>query len=270
MFGTEGYKNEIQKLKALKQVRVLPNSKKLAIKQSILSKLNQSNLAESAEYKNTFWHMRAAWFVTSFGVIFFFVGGTLVASAYTAPGDVLYPVKVLKEKVELNLAPTQSLKTSVKVRHAKERIKELQKLNAKNILKQQIKLTASSTSISGFVNNPDAGVDVLNNQQEAVKNEAARQVEDALEDLKIQKQKNERSGNKKTSEELKKTIENLSQSAKVEKLKIRFSEEIKEKREKRVEEREKIKNQLDIQSQNKRGIRSNADFRKQDKKENKD
>ncbi len=270
MFGTEGYKNEIQKLQALKQATVLPIHKKQAIKQSILSKLNQPDLTEPLNIKNAFWHMRTAWFVTSFGVLFFFVSGTIVASAYTAPGDVLYPVKVLKERVELNLAPTQSLKTSVKVKHAEERIKELQKLKAKNISKQQTKLTASSTPVSNFVNNSNIDSDFLSKQQEVVKNEAARQVEEALEDLKIQKQKNERSGNKKTLDQLKKTMESLSQSAKAEKLKIKLPEEIKEKRENRIEEKEKIKIQLDSQTEVKGDTRSNVNFRKQDKKEIKD
>lgn len=58
------------------------------------------------------------------------LGGTVYASGRALPGDVLYPVKLAKERVELGLAPQGEPKALVVAKHAEERLNELSTLTA--------------------------------------------------------------------------------------------------------------------------------------------
>lgn len=58
------------------------------------------------------------------------VGGTSFAASGSAqPGDILYPVKLAKEKVQLSLAGSEDSKTQLKARFAQERLNELHLLS---------------------------------------------------------------------------------------------------------------------------------------------
>ena len=60
------------------------------------------------------------------------LGGTVYASGRALPGDVLYPVKLAKERVELGLAAQGEPKALVVAKHAEERLSELSTLKAED------------------------------------------------------------------------------------------------------------------------------------------
>ena len=74
------------------------------------------------------WWLRRLAFSTLVGVGV--VGGTVFASAHALPGDLLYPVKIAKEKVELSLAPKGEPKALIMAKQAEERLSELSGLKA--------------------------------------------------------------------------------------------------------------------------------------------
>ncbi len=58
-------------------------------------------------------------------------GGTVLAAQASLPGDTLYPVKRLTEKVEVALATSEKSKAEVEAAHAAERLTELSELKTK-------------------------------------------------------------------------------------------------------------------------------------------
>lgn len=105
------------------------------------------------------------------------LGGTVYASGWALPGDVLYPVKLAKERVELGLAAQGEPKALVVARHAEERLSEL------SILKVEENNTAS-----------DIRKQPANEQQE-VRREADVQVRSAINTLLEVKKQLESQGN---------------------------------------------------------------------------
>lgn len=71
-------------------------------------------------------------------LLIFITGGTAIASNYSLPGDILYPIKRnVNERVEMVVAIGTKAKTEVKIKHAVERLKEAEILSEQNRLDEQ-------------------------------------------------------------------------------------------------------------------------------------
>ncbi len=144
-----------------------------------------------------FWraHIRMVQFGTAVIAGIAITAGTVGAASGTVPGDPLYPVKLAKEKVELTLAPTPEKKAVVQAKHAEQRLKEIEKIQ---------------TSA------PKANMPVPSQ----VQNEAATQVQQAIDDLSnVQKDKEEH-GQSHEAQDIDTTIQELKTHAKKAKVNI--------------------------------------------------
>lgn len=124
-------------------------------------------------------------------------GTVFAASGSALPGDALYPVKQIKEQVELGLAATPKAKAQVKAKHAKERIKELDKIS------QKIKISAPAGP-AGSVADISAGAKPARAKaaDQQIRTETEEAVSGAIETLKSTKRQLELSGQKQDAADL--------------------------------------------------------------------
>src|SRR3989344_314400 len=128
LFDTKKFKKEIDGLKSMPQSGGLHPLRQGQIKANVMSAIAaeapsaSGNLAAPAKH---------AGFLKYLGTVLIglgLIGGSALASEGSVPGDLLYPVKIVKEKVEVKMAVTANAKASVEARHADERMNELVKL----------------------------------------------------------------------------------------------------------------------------------------------
>lgn len=126
------------------------------------------------------------------------VGGTSFAASGSAlPGDFLYPIKLAKEKVQLSLAGSAESKALLKARFAANRLTELKDLSGEDLDASKIEgEQQNGASLNGqvFINStttasgtPDASGN--GNIKSRAKKEAQAEVKDALDGLKLLKNK---------------------------------------------------------------------------------
>ncbi len=73
------------------------------------------------------------------------VGGTVLASSSALPGSTLYPVKRLKERVELSLTVSAKVRAEVHADQARERLHELEQVQAVVVAEANTPAPAAST-----------------------------------------------------------------------------------------------------------------------------
>ncbi len=173
------------------------------------------------------------------------LGGTVFASGYSLPGDVLYPLKKAKEKLELQLAPAGRPKALVLVKQAEERLRELSDIK----------------SIPTQADNAEK----LSKQKQAARAQAGIEISAAVETLTQVKKDLEDKGNTQAAESVNTTIVRLVAKAKTEDVdvedRVRVSDEKREKEENRPEQGEKDKekeNQIKRTEGEVKGLRHKA------------
>lgn len=130
----QNYKREIDSLKVLSVNDKLNPLRQEILKGQLMSHLSGTSTADIKTEKRFLWvskRFTSAYAVLSVFVILLLTSGTVLASQGSLPGDALYPVKRLTEKVELQLAPTKKVKAEVQAKHATERVNELTELQVK-------------------------------------------------------------------------------------------------------------------------------------------
>lgn len=101
------------------------------IKQQVFQAIKAGSPAVSPRY---FWKLRIQKvfrYTISFLLGVSLVGGTAFASNTSKPGDFLYPVKRVKEKVELSVAASEEARADLEIKFAQNRLEELHELATK-------------------------------------------------------------------------------------------------------------------------------------------
>ncbi len=220
MFSTKKYEIEIKQLAVLKNERVLSAERKARIKSLVLSGISSIPKAASV----SFWHTKIFYFASGALALFFMVNGTVLASLRTFPGDRLYPIKIFKEQVEIRLAPTQSLKADLELRHAKARMAEFTKLNNQNnsllplpvptITPSQVLGPSSTLIATGSVfTETQIKTEQRKVQTQNLKVKVEAQINRALEALTRERELFEKKGKLKQAEDANKKIQELTQDA---------------------------------------------------------
>ncbi len=163
MLDPKKFNQEIQKLpELLKSADVLSEAEMESIKQKVM--LNIATPAVKAPVqlfvKERFKTLIR--YIISVLLGLSLVGGTAFASVNAKPGDILYPVKRIREKVQLSIAVSEESKANLQAKFADERLKELQELSVKSLLKNkseigiQISATSSNLIFRGSVEPEDS------------------------------------------------------------------------------------------------------------------
>jgi len=142
-------------------------------------------------------------------------GGTAFASNSANPGDLLYPIKRVKEKVELSVTVSEQSKASLQAKFAEERLHELDDLN----LRKNNQISTTATSTVGSNNNDDDKIEV------EAKANAQVDVNNAINVLKQVRAKLETKGNSQAASAIGEHITRLQSGARSKNLKLEFEEE---------------------------------------------
>lgn len=135
-------------------------------------------------------------------------GGTVMAAKGALPGDTLYPVKRIAEKVESTLAPTPAVKANVEASHASERLNEI------IVLQQRVVEANESDSRSQ-----------LEQRELKAREQTENEVETALNVLKDLQIKFESSGKNQDASVLNKALEQLSKKASDSEFEVKYEDE---------------------------------------------
>ena len=144
IFNIQKFKKEIQALGRLNGQRLLHPLKKAQIKQRVLARLHeQPSLRPAFSLRGQ--GSRLLRYIISLITAICLLGGTALASANSLPGDVLYQVKIAKEKIEIAVAVTQQSRANVETKHAEERLKELEQITAQVQIQTQVEINDNDT-----------------------------------------------------------------------------------------------------------------------------
>lgn len=155
--------------------------------------------------------------------------GTVYAASSSLPGDKLYPVKQIKEEVEIKVAVTPQAKAEVQAKHAKERIREVvvikEKVEQAKTTKPAEALVQKATSVTENVKYNTAspadpvrgGTDITERRKKAQRQaeiKATAEINGALKDLRETREKMKRRGDDKQADKLEKEIQEIRKNAK--------------------------------------------------------
>lgn len=249
IFSTKKFNTEIR---VLKNMRVSADSlspgELSVIREKILLRLSR----QPAIFSGFSWSDRIhnlTRYVISILVGLSVVAGTTFASNAAVPGDLLYPIKRAKEKVELSLSVSEESKANLQAGFAKVRLQELHALSAKikankeneghfNLATStEIFVNISTTSAGSIISNINihSGATTTNGEKGLKKLlkkvqskdeqleagaalEAQAEVNDALIHLKRTKDKLRARGNNRAADLIEKNILNLRAQAEAEKI----------------------------------------------------
>src|SRR3989344_2174377 len=127
LFDAKKFKKEIDGLKSLPQGGGLHPLRQGQIKANVMSAI----AVEAPSVSGNFAAPGSSSFMKYLGTILIglgLIGGSALASEGSIPGDLLYPIKIAREKVEVKIAVTASGRANVEAKHAEERMDELVKL----------------------------------------------------------------------------------------------------------------------------------------------
>lgn len=188
------------------------------IRQKVLLSTRTETMSEVYRYSWTERKEQIMRYVISVLVGLSLFGGTAFASNSAKPGDLLYPVKRVKEKVQLSVAVSEQSKASLQAKFAEERLEELSEL------KIQSAAQATVASTSPVVTTTLAGKKEKNNDAEHVEADARvsaqADVNNALEALQKVKSKLEAKGNARAAAVIGDNIARLRINAEKQNLKI--------------------------------------------------
>jgi cytochrome b involved in lipid metabolism len=208
--------NQFNKLiLALRSLRnsgdVLSEPELSAIKQKIFLSVAAETKSSPARLTWTERKEKIMKYIISILVGLSLVGGTAFASSGSKPGDLLYPIKRAKEKVQLTVAASSESKANLQASFAQERLSELEKLEAKN---KSVHTNSTSTRVSNSQINNDEG------QETEFKAEAKVEVQNAVSVLQKLKIDLENKGNTEGAKAVAKNISRLQSRAKDHNIKI--------------------------------------------------
>ncbi len=126
-------------LEKLRESLEMGSQDRARLREAILAKASitpQAMPQSRPEAKTFFGFTIASFSKTAAVVVLVFAGfsGIVYASGSALPGNLLYPVKLAKEAVELRLAATPLKRASVLANHAEIRLQEIQELQANHTL----------------------------------------------------------------------------------------------------------------------------------------
>ena len=209
MFNLRNFKKEITELQTLKNQSVLSHEAKERVKSKLFFSLGQQDVQKISKrkifYEYTFFRVSFAVFLG-----FFVVGGTLFASASSLPGSKLYPVKQLKEKIEVKAVFTEKQKAMVQTKHAQERLRELDIIrkevkvnNGENNKIQKLPINQNSQEKIKIDKSSDSEkYKLIKQKQKNAETEAQIQVKNALESLEKVKEQEKQAGDKKDEKKI--------------------------------------------------------------------
>lgn len=171
------FRKEIQSLGVLSELkRPLGADEQAGVKQNILSAIaGQTRTAE----KSFDWQERKyalMRYVAATLVGLSLVGGTALAAGNSKPGDILYPIKRIKEKVQLTAAVSPEAKANLRANFAQERLKELQELTAEDLTT----VNATSSVSSGHT---QTDTQLRETVRSRAREDAGKEVKNALDEL---------------------------------------------------------------------------------------
>lgn len=126
------FTTELALLKSLKKDSPLPIARQEILKAQLLAKLDYAKESGVSGRKISWATPRysRAYAVVPL-VLVMFISGTIFASAHALPGEPLYTVKRLKEKVEVAVAASETARAKLEAKHAEARLAELTAVAAK-------------------------------------------------------------------------------------------------------------------------------------------
>ncbi len=145
-------------------------------------------------------------------------GGTAFASNSAKPGDLLYPIKRVKEKVQLSVMVSEQSKAQLQAKFAEERLEELAELKVKTATQ----VSTASTSTPGKKSKRD---DKDKKIELEAKVHAQTDVNNAIDVLKQVQAKLEAKGNVQAAAALGENIIRLQSGAQIQNLKLNFKSE---------------------------------------------
>ncbi len=191
-------KDDIQsELSKLSESFNLPKDSQKQIRNSVLAQI--SNITQDQKLtlvKKTSWTFGLARLSFALAVVFVILSGAVYASSQALPGTALYKLKMAKENVELNITPSPQKKAYIKANHAQERLNELK-----------------------AIDNPQTPQSQQPQKEEAL-GRAKTEVNQAINSLQKVEKDYERKGNNDNASEIRKKIEDLSNEAKKQGVKI--------------------------------------------------
>lgn len=244
MFNINKFNKEIEAVKKLREAQSnLSLEKQEEIKSRILNTIASQSLEEEPE---SFWfkyHRKAVQYSLVLVICLMVFGSTAFASSNALPGEILYPVKRVTEKLQLNVATSEEAKVNLQARFAQKRLQELGELHKRTsieILPAQIvesTSTPATTTLEGIVNiKKELKFNKVKLQETEVekkaKEEARVEVKEALENLRKVYKKLEAKGEIKKAEVLQKNITNLKDNA--------FERDIKDEDKSELDDRSKL------------------------------
>ncbi len=136
LFNTKRFSKEIDAMpKLMDSQNAMPPERMEEVKQKVMSAvIRQAAVSASARNRAGVWDFmrergeRVIRYVVSVLVGLSLLGGSAFAADGAKPGDVFYPVKRIKEKIQLSVSLSAEAKANLQARFAHERLKELGQL----------------------------------------------------------------------------------------------------------------------------------------------
>lgn len=123
--------------------------------------------------------------VTIIAGLFIIITGvySVNASKGSLPGDILYPIKLTSEKVQISLTFSQPEKTQLRIIYAEERVKEIEK-----VIRMETDLQKRQKKVNIAVNNLKTEMNNVARDLENVKNKTVNKKEEAQKTIESVKQ----------------------------------------------------------------------------------
>jgi len=191
MFDITKFNKEIKALPGLLRGGGLNSARQQAVKDRILSSIKTAEAPAIHKFKITWMEKydRILRYAVSVLLGISLVGGTsFAASGNAQPGDILYPIKLVREKVQLTFAGSQESKAKLKTRFAENRLNELHKLSGGDEATANLTGQSALTDVKGAPAAPTSLSNENHRRQGKLKlqaqTEARAEVKDALKELK--------------------------------------------------------------------------------------
>lgn len=147
MFNINRFTKEIERIKSLRKTQdSLSLEKKAELKKNILYSLAQESLRPQplhfwVKYKYKMLHYTSAIMV---GISVF--GGTAFASTNSLPGQVLYNVKRVTEKLQLRVTVSEETKANLQAKFAQKRLHELGELHKLSSVESKVEQNSEASN----------------------------------------------------------------------------------------------------------------------------
>jgi|SRR3989344_7987621 len=240
IFNTQKFKKEINALASLRGQQLLHPLKREQLKLKIFSRLDEAieTTPVVVLQKTRVYFWRYAFSILT-GLALF--GGSAVASSNSLPGDMLYPVKLAKERIEFSLAFTAEGEAKVETKHAEKRLEELGKIRFQtNELPEEpdeqtgVNVQIQNTATTSAASSSTVSTEVKQTKTARVKRKAEIkaetaaqiQIEKAIAALTKVQTKLEEKGNASAAAQIGTNIQNLQNQAESQNIKLEARGEV--------------------------------------------